>query len=280
MIKDILLDTVIDTLRLAPFLFITYLAMEYLEHRAGDKATAMVNSAGRLGPVIGSLLGVIPQCGFSTATAGFYAGGVVTRGTLIAVFLSTSDEMLPILLSSGASIMLILRILFIKLMVGMAVGLAVDAVARSRGNIRSDINRLCMQENCHCEERSVPVAALTHTLQILGFIFIISLVLNLLLELVGAENLRVPGGEIVATLICGLVGFIPNCASSVALTQLWLEGAIAAGPMLAGLLTSSGVGLLVLLRMNRNWKDNLRIMLVLYIAGIVFGYFTGMVFDI
>ncbi|MBQ3404425.1 MAG: arsenic efflux protein [Oscillospiraceae bacterium] len=278
--NDILVHTVIDTLKLAPRRYITYLAMEYLEHKTGDRATAWVNRAGRLGPVIGSLLGVVPQCGFSAATAGFYAGGVVTRGTLIAVFLSTSDEMLPILLSSGADVRLILRILFIKLMVGMIVGLTVDATAMGSRNIRGGINRLCMQENCHCEERSVPLAALTHTLQILGFIFIISLIISLFMELLGADSIRLPGGQLIAALICGLIGLIPNCAASVAITQLWLDGAIAAGPMLTGLLVGSGVGLLVLLRTNRNRRDNLLTVFILYAAGLIFGLASGVIFEL
>jgi len=269
---DIILDTLIDGAKLLPFLYLTYLAMEYIENKMSDRSVELIRRSGRLSTVIGALLGAVPQCGFSAATASLYAGRVITRGTLIAVFLSTSDEMLPILISSKAPVGLILKIIGFKIVIGMAVGLAIDAVSyrrRSREDI--DIHGLC--ENCGCEDESIFKSALVHTVQIFLFILAVTFVLNIAVEFGGEDLLRslVLNRPVAGELIAGLIGLIPNCASSVVITQLYLEGGMSFGAMMAGLLTGSGVGILVLFRTNRNRKDNLATLGLLYAFGVVFG---------
>ncbi|MDO4590917.1 MAG: putative manganese transporter [Slackia sp.] len=291
-----------DTLKLIPFLFVTYVAMEALEHHAGGVSEAMVRKAGKAGPAIGALLGAVPQCGFSAAASTLYAARVVTLGTLFAVFLSTSDEMLPILIAEQAPIALIGKVLLIKVLVGMIVGFAIDAALRfmRRDKEALRIHELCERDNCHCngeceaceenpalaydfrndEEHehdhagvSIVKSALKHTVQVTLFIFVVTLALEALMDSVGEEALAafLQGNPALSVLAAAAVGLIPNCAASVALTELYLEGTLGAGAMMGGLLVSAGVGLLVLLRTNRPMRDNLIIMAGLLAVGIAVG---------
>lgn len=264
-----------DTLNLIPFLFVTYLAMEALEHRAGEASERAVKRAGAAGPAIGALLGVVPQCGFSAAAATLYAARVVTLGTLFAVFLSTSDEMLPILIAEQAPIELIGKVLGIKIVVGMIVGFGLDAVLRfmSRdGDHHMHIHELCEQEHCDCDD-GVLKSALKHTLQVTVFIFLITFVLEVVIDSIGEEALAawMSGNPALSVIAASLVGLIPNCAASVAITELYLEGALGAGALIGGLLVSAGVGLLVLFRTNRPMKDNFAITAGLLAVGVVVG---------
>lgn len=277
MFLDILKETVLDSLKLLPFLFAAYLAIEIIEDRAEEKTVAIVHRAGRWGPVLGGLLGAVPQCGFSAATSNLYAGGLITRGTLLAVFLSTSDEMLPILISGGAPASFILKVLGYKVLAGVLAGIAVDTVEKKLGHERhKTLHELCEQEDCHCED-GILKSALRHTGKIFVFLFAVTLVMNAAVELLGPERLgsfilnRPVAGEFLA----GIIGLIPNCAASVVLTSLYLQGAMSAGAMISGLLVGSGVGLLVLIRMNKDWKDNLVTLGVLYVSGVVFGLLAG-----
>lgn len=266
-------DSILDSAKLIPFLFITYLAMEYLEHRAGNSLLKLVKRAGRVGPVAGGLLGIVPQCGFSAAAANLYAGRVITLGTLIAIFLSTSDEMLPILLSERAPGDTILKILLAKAAFGMAAGLAVDLVLRKRSAAdQRDIHDICEQEHCHCE-KGILRSALYHTAQITLFILAVSFGLNLILHFVGEEALTnlILNRPVVGPMLAGLVGLIPNCGGSVVITQLYLQGAMSLGAAMAGLLAGSGVGLLVLFRVNHNRRENLKILGLLYGIGVAAG---------
>ena len=264
-----------DTLVLLPFLFLTYLAMEALEHKASAKSEEAIKRAGVAGPVIGGLLGVVPQCGFSAAAATLYAGRVITLGTLIAVFLSTSDEMLPILIAEQAPLALIGKVLGIKLCIGIAAGFIVDVCLRAlkrTGDNHVHIHELCEHEHCHCDHGIVRSAA-SHTLNVALFIFLISLVLGAVMHIVGEETLAefVSGNIFLSVCAASLVGLIPNCAASVAITELYLSGVLGAGAMIGGLLTSAGVGLLVLFRTNRPMKDNLFIVALIFGIGVVFG---------
>ena len=277
MFLDVLKETVIDSLKLLPFLFAVYLAIEIIEDRAEEKTVALVHRAGRWGPVLGGVLGVVPQCGFSAATSNLYAGGIITRGTLLAVFLSTSDEMLPILISGGAPVGLILKILGYKVLSGALAGILLDTVEKKLGRVRHrSLHELCEQEDCHCED-GILKSALRHTGKIFVFLFAVTLVMNFAVELLGPERLgsfilhRPVAGELLA----GIIGLIPNCAASVVLTSLYLQGAMSAGAMISGLLVGSGVGLLVLFRMNRDWKDNLITLGALYVSGVFFGLLAG-----
>lgn len=278
---DIILDCVIDTLKTVPFLFLTYLLMEYIEHRTSNQTKSMIRRAGKWGPLFGGILGVIPQCGFSAAAAGFFSGRVITLGTLIAVFLSTSDEMLPILLSSQAPVSLILRVVAQKAVIGILAGFFVDFVFRkfNQRKIGSRIHDICVQENCECEH-SIVKSALKHTINIALFLLLVSLVLNLVIGLIGEENLGhlILNWPVAGEMLAGLIGLIPNCAASVVITTLYLEGAMSAGTMMAGLLVGAGVGLLVLFRTNKNRMENMKITAMLYVIGVLGGIIIN-IFD-
>lgn len=304
-----------DTLYLIPFLFVTYLAMEWLEHKTGGRTQEAVQRAGAAGPVLGSLLGVIPQCGFSAAAATLYAGRVITLGTVFAVFLSTSDEMLPIFLAEQVPIDTVVKVMGAKMIIGMVMGFIVDAalrlVRRDRQNLR--IHELCARDKCHCggdcatcEEnpalvyehhddcgsccthehhehdhghdhdhgwKGIAKSAFVHTAQVTLFIFVITLVLNGVLETVGEDALAafVGSNSVLAVFASALVGLVPNCAASVVVAQLYVEGVLGAGAMLSGLLVSAGIGLLVLVRTNRRAKENLAIVAILYVTGVAWG---------
>lgn len=270
--------TVLDTLKLLPFLFLTYLLMEFLEHRAGGATERWLKRSGRVGPLIGGTLGMLPQCGFSAAASGLYTGRIITTGTLLAVYLSTSDEMLPILISSGASVWLILKLLATKLAIGVAAGFCVDGISRLirrrlPEKAHGDFEDLCERENCHCDGKHFALSALKHTLYITAFLLIFTFVLNVAIEWIGDERIRalVLDRPVVGSVLASLVGLIPNCASSIALTTLFLEGVISSGAMLSGLLVNAGVGLAILFRNNRPVRDSFRVVLILWCIAVVSG---------
>lgn len=276
MILYAILDTFLDGIKLLPFLFITYLVMEYIEHKTSQKTAQIMKKSGKWGPVLGSVLGIVPQCGFSAAASNLYAGRIITVGTLAAVFLSTSDEMLPILVSEQVNPVAIIRILAVKAVIGMLVGFIVDLVIQSKKGYKQEelrIEHICDHQHCHCGEGKIFKSAISHTLQIFVFILIITFVLNLVIGYVGEEQLAVviSNKPVLGPVVSGLIGLIPNCASSVVLTQLYLEGVLGAGAMIAGLLSGSGVGLLVLYRVNDNLKENVKITVLLYGVGVFFG---------
>lgn len=274
---EIILDSLLDTVKLIPFLLLTYIAMEYLEHRAGDAAAGLVRRAGKWGPALGAVVGVVPQCGFSAAASGLYAGRVISLGTLLAIFLSASDEMLPILISTHASPVLIVQILGFKVVTGLAAGFCIDLFFREKREEHEHIHELCEHDHCGCE-KGIFRSALLHTLQIAGFILIINLILNFVLERMGAESLSqwIWNKPVVGQLLSGVVGLIPNCASSVAITQLYLEGAMNFGAMITGLLANTGVGLLILCRVNRHRRENLKIIGLLYGISVAGGIVAGL----
>ena len=270
MILDVIHDTYIDSLRILPFLFLAYLAMECLEHWTGGRMQAIVRKSGKAGPAIGGILGIFPQCGFSAAAANLYAGRIITLGTLMAVFLSTSDEMLPIMISENVGISMIGKILLIKVLFALAAGFLVDVLFRKKEE--PQIGHLCERQHCHCE-RGIWRSAFSHTWRIFLYIILVSLILNFVIALIGEETLAavVLNRPALSLFVSALVGMIPNCASSVVLTQLYLGGVLGAGALTAGLLSGSGVGFLVLLRVNENRKENLRIFGLLYVLGVVGG---------
>lgn len=297
---DLLLDAFLDTLKLLPFLFFAYLLLEYLEHRAGDKMERFLGRAGRCGPLIGAGLGLVPQCGFSAAAAGLYSARLISVGTVVAVFLSTSDEMLLVMLGDRMPWYTILTALAVKFVVALAVGFACDGVmrvlARRKGkgedmheahdgaagdthghdhdhlHDHGDIHDLCETEHCHCE-KGIFVSALIHTAHIALFIFIVEVALGGLIAGVGEDKLVafVSGHGVLAYLTAGLVGLTPNCAASVVLTDLYVSGVLSFGTMMAGLLPGAGAGLLVLLRRRRPLRDVLWLVLLLYVTGVLFG---------
>jgi len=275
---EILEHTILDTLKLIPFLFITYIIMELIEHHAEEKTKKNIKKSGKFGPVLGAILGVVPQCGFSAVAANFYAARIITRGTLIAIFLSTSDEMLPILISEGAELGLILQILSIKVLIGITVGIIIDLIQRKENKDNNGIHEICEHEHCHCEEEGVVKSSIKHTIQIFAYIFIISFIINCLIHLIGENTISgiIVNIPFIGSIISSLIGIIPNCASSVILTELYISNIITMGSMIAGLLVNSGVGLLVLFKVNKNYKENLSILGILYIVGVV----SGIVLDL
>lgn len=261
---------------LLPFLFLTYLAMEFMEHKTAGKVQAVIKKGGRLGPLFGGLLGALPQCGFSAAASSLYAGRVVTLGTLIAIYLSTSDEMLPILLAEAGTIGIvpIIEILALKVLIGMAAGFVIDMCIVPKKEEHSHIHEMCEHDHCHCEEgESVWKSALVHTIKIFIFLILVTFGVNLLLEFLGEDVLKnlILNQPVIGQLLAGVVGLIPNCAASVVLTRLYLEGAMSFGACMSGLLVGAGVGLLVLFRANRDKKDNLKVVLLLYGIGVAAG---------
>lgn len=353
---DILLDAGKDTLSLAPFLLVTYLALETLEHVAGDRVNGAIKRAGAAGPVAGSLLGIVPQCGFSAMAATLYAGRVVTLGTLVAVFLSTSDEMLPLLLAEQVPVQTMAMLLASKALIALVTGFIVDAAIRGlRRNARAHaairrtvlgtaanpahvncahddhtggdiidevaeagvsadhIHELCERDHCGCDDdedererdhghshdhghagehehhhghghdhghshEGAPVlsiirSAISHTVQVSVFIFLVTLILVAVLETFGESAIEqfLRGNETLAVLGSALVGLIPNCSASVVITQLYLEGALQLAPMLAGTLISAGVGYLVLFRTNRSARENVLFLVMMYVIGAGWG---------
>lgn len=277
---DIILETLIDALKMTPILYLAYLLMEFLELKAGEKLNSAVAKVGYAGPAIGSLIGVIPQCGFSGAVAGFFTAHIVTLGTMIAVFLSTSDEMLPILLSSNVEGSVIIKVLLFKIIGAAVCGFIIDLLLRlfKRNRVTSSehIHDFCEQEHCDCHE-NIFLSALKHTLKVLVLIIIVSFALNCIFEYFGNELLSdvFITKPVVSEIIAGVVGLIPNCSVSVLITNLFVEGVITPGAMLSGLMTNAGVGLLVLYRLNKNVKENIFITLVLLVSGIVLGIICG-----
>lgn len=273
MLTDIIADTLKDSVRLLPFLFLTYLLMEFLEHRAGEAGRRRIGAARRSGPVWGALFGILPQCGFSAAVSGLYAGRVVTAGTLLAVYLSTSDEMLPILISQSVGIVRIARILAVKAAIAALTGLAVDLVIRDGRKKKDPGHREHGHEGEHGCGGHLALAALRHTAEVFLYIVLISFALNAGIAAVGEEALAglFTGTPVLGSFAAALVGLIPNCASSVAITELYLSGVITAGSMMSGLLVNAGVGLLVLLRLNKDRRETLRIIGALYALGVFWG---------
>ncbi len=272
---EILEHTIEDSIKLIPFLFLTYLLMEYIEHKTKEKTKETIKKSGKFGPFIGALLGIVPQCGFSVSATNLYAARVITLGTLIAVYLSTSDEMLPIFLSEGVAIDVIIKILVIKFVIGMIAGFLIDLVIRLKNKGKEDEEKiidLCEKEHCHCEHGIVK-SALKHTVNIFIFIFLITFVINLGIHFIGEETIAgfMLDRPILGPIISGLIGLIPNCASSVIITQMYLENIISVGTMIAGLLVGAGVGLAVLFRTNKGVKENIKITVLLYAIGVISG---------
>lgn len=273
---DILLDTLIDCLKLIPFLFIVFLIMEFIEHRISNKNIKLIKKADKTGPIFGSILGAFPQCGFSVAATNLYASRIITLGTLISIYLSTSDEMLPILISKKENIKIILSIILIKVIIGMISGILIDLIFRKKE--KQNIHDLCEHEHCNCN-KSILKSSIKHTLNITLFIFIMSFLINTLIYFIGEEKISMLflKGSILCPFISSLIGLIPNCASSVIITELYLNEAITFGSMLSGLLTGSGVALMLLFRVNKKKSENFKIIGIVYFIGVISGVIIDLI---
>ena len=270
--KEVILDTIIDSLKLIPFLLVAFLIIELLEHKLNNKTKHIINKTKKVGPIIGSLLRVIPQCGSSVMATNLYITRIITLGTLISIYLSTSDEMLIIMISEKVEISLILKILLIKIFFGIVYGLIIDKIINKKKKDKETNYELCDEEHCDCNH-SILLSAIKHTLHITLFIFIITLIINTIFTLLGDNYLSkiLLNNSILSPFITSLIGLIPNCAASVILTELYLNSTISLGALIGGLLTSSGSSLLVLIKNNKNQKENLSIILLLYALGVLSG---------
>ena len=267
---DVIVHTLLDGIKLIPFLFIAFLILELLEHKLSGKNKKIIEKSGKFGPIIGSMLGAFPQCGFSVAATNFYATRIITLGTLISIYLSTSDEMLPLLISEGVDIKLIIKVLGIKILIGMISGFIIDLIFRKKE--KNHIHDFCEEEHCNCKNGEL-ISTIKHTLNITLFIIIISFILNTIIYYVGEDTLGnlIFRKKVLGPILSSLIGLIPNCASSVVITQLYLENVISFGAMMSGLLTGSGVAILVLFKVNKNLKENLKILGLVYIIGVISG---------
>jgi len=270
---DVLLDTILDVLKLIPFLFVAFLIIELIEHKFSKKTTNMIKKSGKFGPLIGSTLGLLPQCGFSVLATNLYITRILSLGTLVAVYLSTSDEMLPILISEKASFKSIALILVIKFIVGLIVGFIIDLIYRKKETKKEEhIHDLCDHDHCHCED-GILKSSIIHTLKTVLFIAIITLILNTLMHYVGEDYLKeiLSKNTFLAPFISSLIGLIPNCGASIVITELYINNIINLGTTIAGLLTGSGVAILVLFKSNKNLKENLTITGIIYGVGVIVG---------
>jgi hypothetical protein len=292
LIIDIIKDGVIDSVKILPFLFITYLIMEYLEHKTADFTQDIVQKTEHFGPLWGGLIGIFPQCGFSAAASNLYAGRVITLGTLIAIYLSTSDEMIPLFISEHFPVGTMIKILAVKAVIGIIAGFVIDAVVhyyhKLKGRALNDpvnIEALCEKEHCHCEGSEeegllgIVKSAFVHTMHIFLFVLALSLILNAAIELIGSDNLSamLKTSPVISHILAGILGLIPNCAASVIISTLYLDQMITFGTMMSGLLVGAGIGLLVLFRVNDDKRQNINITILLFVVGTVIGLLLDLV---
>lgn len=276
--KECLMDGLIDTVKLLPYLLVTFIILELLEHKLSKKNEKILTKNKKYGPILGGLLGSLPQCGFSAMASNLFSSRVITVGTLVAIFLSTSDEMLPIMLSEQTDIMILLRIIGFKVIVGIIVGFIVDILWK-RKEEHDHIHELCENDNCHCGKDGIIISSLKHTIKIGFFILVVNLLLNTVIYKVGEDNLKelLLNKNIFTYFIASLIGLIPNCASSVIMTELYLSDLLTTGNLLAGLLTGSGLGILLLFKTNKNLKENLKILSIIYFVGVIIGILVDLV---
>ena len=273
---DIILDTVLDGLKILPFLFVAFLMIELIEHKVGKKGIKVIEKSGKLGPLVGGVLGCLPQCGFSVLATNFYVTRIITMGTLISVYLSTSDEMLPILISHGSDLSTIFSILGIKLLIGIFVGFVVDFFVKKQDKVL--LEEFCDNNHCHCD-KGLFKSSIVHTLKTLFFIVLVSFCLNIIMYYGGTDVLSklLNNNNVLTPFFASLIGLIPNCCASVVITELYLNNVLSISSVIAGLLTGSGVALLVLFKSNKNIKENIKILLIIYFVGAISGVLLNLI---
>lgn len=280
---DIISETIIDSIKILPFLFISYLLIEYIEHKSSQKLEKALSTSGKYSKVVGALLGIIPQCGFSAVAANLFSSRVITIGTLIAVFLATSDELIPIMISYPQRTGELIIILTLKLVIAIIAGTIIDVIINKRKKTKTQFDKDSMHEHIHdmckhCDcEHGILKSSIRHTLSIFFFLLVITFIINIIVEYIGDENFRkiILSGSIFQPFVASIIGLIPNCAASVLLTTLYLEGSLSLGAIIAGLSTGAGVGTIILFRTNKNLKENLKILGLVYFIGV----FSGIIID-
>ena len=277
---DRLIDALADTLKVIPYLFITFLILELIEHKLSKKNEKVLSKNKKYGVILGSVLGALPQCGFSAMASNLFSSRVITTGTLIAVFLSTSDEMLPIMISEQVDIMMLIKIIGFKVIVGIIIGLIVDLIyKRKEGKSSKEIHEMCDHDDCGCEEDGLLFSSIKHTMKITLFILIANLLINGCISYLKEDTLEnlLLNKNIFTYFISSIIGLIPNCVSSVIITKLYLSNLITVGTLLSGLLTGSGLGLLLLFKANKNMKENIMILSIIYFVGVLIGFIVDLV---
>lgn len=281
-LSEVLLDGLIDVLKLIPFLFIAFIILEYIEHKMSKKNKDILSKNKKVGPIVGSLLGAFPQCGFSSLATNLFSSRVITLGTLIAVYLSTSDEMLPLMIANKINVLTIIKIIGTKFIVGLIFGYLIDLVYRKKHmneeKIDSHIHDMCHDHDCHCED-GILKSSIIHTLKITLYIFIATILIGSLIYFIGEDNIKniLKHGNILTYFLASIIGLIPNCASSVIVTELYLNGMISVGTLLSGTLTGAGVGLLILFKENKHIKENLMVVSIIYFIGVLIGFLFDLI---
>ena len=273
MLVEAVMDTTFDCLKMLPFLFVAFILIEALEHYSSDFTAKALAKVGKAGPVVGAVAGCVPQCGFSVMAANLYAGGIISVGTLLSVFIATSDEAVLIIMSNPERIREVGVLLAAKVIIAVTAGYIIDIFFRNQIATVKESGNLCKDCGCDEEDAGIWKPAWHHTIRIFIYLFIFTGILNLCIEIFGIEQLSkfLLGNTIFQPVIAAIIGLIPNCAASVILTQLYLNGAISFASVIAGLCTGAGVGLVVLFKMNRNRRENLKIVGVLYLVAVAAG---------
>ena len=267
---DIILETIIDSFKIIPFLFISFLIIELIEHKLSKKSIKLIKKSEKLGPLLGGILGCFPQCGFSVLATNLYITRIMSLGTIISIYLSTSDDMLPILIARKSNISTIISLLAIKLLIGVTSGIIIDLLLRKKEKIQ--VTELCQEDECHCE-KGIIKSSIIHTTKTTLYLMIITFILNITMYIGGEELLSnlFNKNSIFTPFLTSLIGLIPNCASSVVITELYLNNILSLSSTIAGLLTGSGVAILILFKSNKNLKENIKILLTVYLIGSLSG---------
>ena len=273
---DVILDAVVDTIKILPFLFLAFFVIEFLEHKAQDKIKHLFTRAGAFGPVIATILGCIPQCGFSVMSANLYSSGIITLGTLIAVFLSTSDEAIVLLATAHNGSYEIFKLLLSKIIIALFFGYLIYFIEKKKHKYHHHHHShdLCEQDHCGCEEDGkILRPALIHTIKVFGFLLLFTIIIDVLVAFIGTDTFShsLLSDSVFQSFVSAIIGFIPNCASSVLLTQLYVEGTLTFGSLIAGLCTNAGAGMLVLFRNKSKFKENIKILIILYVCSVIPG---------
>lgn len=273
---DIFFDTIFDSIKLLPFLFFTFLFMEFIEHKFDSKQEKFLKKGKKFGPFLGAILGMLPQCGFSVAATNLYITRIITLGSLISVYLSTSDEMLPIMISSGVEFKFILFVVLVKAFIGLLCGILIDLIIKTEK--QNEIKSFCEHKHCECD-KNIVISAINHTIKTIIFIFIITLIFNILVNKFDESLLQKSfmKDNILGLFLTSIIGLIPSCASSILIVEMYLKNVITLGAMFSGILTGSGVGLLVLFKENKNIKENLFITVLLIFIGVFFGFLIDII---
>lgn len=285
---DVILDSLIDTAKILPLLFVVYYLIELFEYKNAKKFSENKFLKGKLSPIFGALLGSVPQCGFSIVSTDLFTRGSISIGALISVYIATSDEAIPLILANPSKILWLLLLVAVKIVYAIIVGYLSIWLYKCLFKKHMPEHLPVQDEHiaehgcCHHDMDSKQfdwLHPLLHCLKIGGFILLVNILFGFITDIwVGHENLQafLLANKYWQPILAVLIGLIPNCASSVVLTQLFIEGGLAFGALVAGLCVNAGLGLIVLLKQNKNWKENLFIISILLISGLAIGY--GLIF--